>query len=95
MLITSRVFDSTEHVAPHVGHAACCSQLASTSRAARSCVCPAEISAEIHSHTLDDAVMRRLKKQSFLDLFLDGELSKLPQKILLFFLPRRSIGIHA
>ena len=46
---------------------------------------PAEISAEIHSHTLNDAVMRRPEKQPCLDLFLDGELRKLPQKILLFF----------
>ena len=56
---------------------------------------PAEISAEIHSHTLNDAVMRRPEKQPCLDLFLDGEIRKLPQKILLFFLPRCSIGIHA
>jgi len=51
--------------------------------------------AEIHSHTLNDAVMRRPEKQPCLDLFLDGELRKFSQKILLFFLPRRSIGIHA
>jgi hypothetical protein len=56
---------------------------------------PAEISAQIHSHTLNDAVMRSPEKQPCLDLFLDAQLSKLPQKILLFFRPRRSIGIHA
>jgi hypothetical protein len=39
--------------------------------------------------------MRRLEKQPRLDLFLDRELHELPEKVLLFFIPRRVIGVHA
>ena len=54
---------------------------------------PAEISAEIHSHTLNDAVMRRPEKQPCLDLFLDGELSKVASKDPSFF-PPASLDRH-
>ena len=56
---------------------------------------PADISTKIHSHTLNEAVMWRSEKEPCFDLFLDGEFRELPQQVLLLFLPRHSIGIHA